>query len=126
MKFSEAFPDSNFVSVLPPSIEELRSRLEKRGTETAEKINTRVGNAQGEMDIIMGKPEVFQFRLTNDNLDEACQVLHNLVGSLYSTELGDAAKDVDEMEIPSGPKPVVFFVLGGPGAGKGTQCAKLV
>jgi hypothetical protein len=24
------------------------------------------------------------------------------------------------------PKPKVFFVLGGPGAGKGTQCAKLV
>lgn len=23
-------------------------------------------------------------------------------------------------------KPTVFFVLGGPGAGKGTQCAKLV
>lgn len=28
--------------------------------------------------------------------------------------------------VPSGPKPVLFFVLGGPGAGKGTQCAKLV
>ena len=25
----------------------------------------------------------------------------------------------------SGDKPVVFFVLGGPGSGKGTQCAKL-
>ena len=94
IKFSEAFPDSNFVAVLPPSIEELRSRLEKRGTETQEKINTRVGNAQGEMDIIMGKPDVFQYRLTNDNLDEACQVLHNLVGSLYTTELGGAAQDV--------------------------------
>ena len=23
-------------------------------------------------------------------------------------------------------KPVIFFVLGGPGAGKGTQCAKIV
>jgi UMP-CMP kinase len=32
---------------------------------------------------------------------------------------GDAAK-------PTLPKPQVLFVLGGPGAGKGTQCARLV
>eukprot|EP00965_Chrysotila_dentata_P154833 5116566-Pleurochrysis_carterae.AAC.1 len=28
--------------------------------------------------------------------------------------------------LPRKKKPVVFFVLGGPGAGKGTQCAKIV
>ena len=48
-----------------------------------EKINTRVGNAQGEMDIIDSRPEIFQFRLVNDNLDEACTVLQNVVGNLY-------------------------------------------
>ena len=26
---------------------------------------------------------------------------------------------------PSGEKPQIFFILGGPGSGKGTQCAKL-
>mmetsp|Transcript_39544 Transcript_39544/g.51800 ORF Transcript_39544/g.51800 Transcript_39544/m.51800 type:complete len:90 (+) Transcript_39544:315-584(+) len=45
LKFNNVFPDSNFVAVLPPSIDDLRKRLEGRGTETAEKINTRVGNA---------------------------------------------------------------------------------
>lgn len=34
------------------------------------------------------------------------------------TKAAKTAKDGD--------KPVVFFVLGGPGAGKGTQCAKIV
>ena len=37
-----------------------------------------------------------------------------------------AQKDKELSEGTSGKKPVVFFVLGGPGAGKGTQCAKLV
>jgi len=78
------------------------------------------------MDIILGKRDVFQYRVTNDDLDEACKVLSNIVRSLYSTELGaseangPAGAAAEEMEIPSGPKPVVFFVLGGPGAGKGT------
>ena len=52
--------------------------------------------------------------MTNDKLEEANRVLGNLVQVLYSDELKASGK------------PVVFFVLGGPGVGKGTQCAKLV
>jgi len=32
----------------------------------------------------------------------------------------------EELAIPEGPKPKVIMVVGGPGSGKGTQCAKLV
>ena len=45
LKFNKAFPDSNFVSILPPSIDSLRERLVGRGTETEETLKTRLGNA---------------------------------------------------------------------------------
>lgn len=37
------------VFIMPPSLEELRHRLTKRGTETAEQIETRIANAAAEM-----------------------------------------------------------------------------
>merc|ERR1719486_1047554 len=37
-----------------------------------------------------------------------------------------AAEEAKAPEAPTADRPVAFFVLGGPGAGKGTQCAKLV
>ena len=118
LKFSKVFPNSNFISILPPSIDNLRQRLLGRGTETEETLRTRLGNAQSEMDIIMGKGDIFQYRIINDDVDEAAKVLSNVVSALYSTELPEKSS--------STAKPNVFFVLGGPGAGKGTQCSKLV
>lgn len=38
------------IFIMPPSMEELRHRLLKRGTETPEQIDTRLGNAQQEME----------------------------------------------------------------------------
>lgn len=38
------------VFIMPPSIEELRHRLIKRGTESEEQINTRIRNAKAEME----------------------------------------------------------------------------
>ena len=37
------------VFIMPPDLEELRHRLEKRGSETPEQINTRIRNAASEM-----------------------------------------------------------------------------
>jgi len=52
---------------MPPSIEKLRERLVGRGTETATTLETRVGNATQEVDTILSKPEIFQYRILNDN-----------------------------------------------------------
>ena len=41
--------DCNYVLVTTPSIDELRKRLEARGTETEETLNKRVGNAETEL-----------------------------------------------------------------------------
>ena len=60
----------------------------------------------------MAETDTFQYRVINDDLDDSSNVLANFIRCLYTTT-----------ELP---KPKVFFVLGGPGAGKSTQCAKLV
>ncbi|MFM7709599.1 MAG: guanylate kinase [Ferruginibacter sp.] len=52
-----------------PSIDELRKRLESRGTETADTIQTRISKASYEI----GFKEHFNKIIINDQLDEACE-----------------------------------------------------
>lgn len=50
LNLKAAFPESSLaVFVKPPSVEELRARLERRGTETPESIETRISKAREEM-----------------------------------------------------------------------------
>ena len=53
--------------IQPPSIEELRSRLEKRGTETPEVINDRIARAEFEL----GFASQFDKVVVNDDLETA-------------------------------------------------------
>lgn len=50
LKFEKAFPDSNFLAVLPPSVATLQERLTKRNTESAEALAKRLANAPGEIE----------------------------------------------------------------------------
>ena len=59
--------DACSIFVMPPSIEELRRRLEGRGTDTAEVIEKRVAKAEFEL----GKAEGFDCRVVNDDLETA-------------------------------------------------------
>ena len=43
------YPEGAFIFILPPSMKELRKRLEGRGSETEEGINVRMGNAISEI-----------------------------------------------------------------------------
>lgn len=49
MKVMEKCPGAVFVFILPPSLKELKRRLHKRGTETEEVIEKRLGEAAGEI-----------------------------------------------------------------------------
>ncbi len=55
------------IFIAPPSIDELRRRLEGRGTDAPDVIDVRVGRAEYEISLA---PE-FDFRIVNDKLDEA-------------------------------------------------------
>lgn len=67
MKIKEACPDAVFIFILPPSVDTLKQRLEKRGTETAEVIEKRVSEARGEIE----KAYNYDYVIVNDDLNEA-------------------------------------------------------
>lgn len=67
MKIKEACPDAVFIFILPPSVDTLKQRLEKRGTETAEVIEKRIAEARGEIE----KAYNYDYVIVNDDLNEA-------------------------------------------------------
>ncbi|MGN0637820.1 MAG: guanylate kinase [Huintestinicola sp.] len=67
MKIKKACPEAVFIFILPPSVDTLKQRLEKRGTETAEVIEKRVSEARGEIE----KAYDYDYVIVNDDLNEA-------------------------------------------------------
>ena len=61
-------PQAQFVFLAPPSIEELRTRLAKRGTEGAEGIQARLGYADQEL---LAAESEFDVVVVNDNVQRA-------------------------------------------------------
>ncbi|MDD6042395.1 MAG: guanylate kinase [Eubacteriaceae bacterium] len=61
------YPDSVLIFILPPSLEELRARIEGRGTETEEAINLRLSKALKEMSYI----DEYDYYVVNDIIDDA-------------------------------------------------------
>ena len=68
------------VFIEPPSIAELRRRLEFRGTETPEVIDVRVDRAQYEL----SRAPEFDRRIVNDKLDTAIHQARNLIDAFVS------------------------------------------
>ena len=67
MKIKEKCPEAVFIFILPPSLDTLRHRLEKRGTESPDVIEKRVGEAAGEIE----KAYNYDYAIVNDDLDAA-------------------------------------------------------
>ena len=68
----EGFVD---VFIEPPSVEELRRRLEGRGEDSPESIETRLANAQGEL----ARAHEFAYRVVNDDLQVAYRRLRDIL-----------------------------------------------
>jgi len=67
--------DALSVFVMPPSVEELRKRLIRRGTDSPEKIEMRVEKASSE--ILLA--DRFDLVIINDDLAEACAEIMRIV-----------------------------------------------
>lgn len=63
------------VFIQPPSVAELRRRLESRGTETPESLNTRVNKASYEMSF----NHHFTKTILNDDLEKACKETETVI-----------------------------------------------
>ena len=60
------------IFILPPSLAELRRRLEGRGTETPDRIEKRLARAEVEM----AQTELFDYLVVNDDVERAVADLH--------------------------------------------------
>jgi guanylate kinase len=61
--------------IQPPSVEELKKRLQSRGTETSESLNARINKASYELSF----SHSFSHVIINDVLEKACEDAENLV-----------------------------------------------
>ncbi len=75
LKIKEQFPESLLIFVTPPNGEELKRRLEGRGTESAEVIAQRLARAEEESEGI----EAYDYIVINDDLEECVEEVRCLV-----------------------------------------------
>ncbi|VDO08647.1 unnamed protein product [Rodentolepis nana] len=73
--------NARFIFIGPPSIQVLEQRLRSRGTETEEKIQSRIKQAKIDMEFansLQGK-NIYDAYIVNDNLDNAYERLFNVL-----------------------------------------------
>ena len=75
LKVKEKFPNTLLLFVTPPGAEELRKRLEGRGTETQEVIDGRMKRAIEEAEYM----DQYDYLVVNDELDVCVEEMHHLI-----------------------------------------------
>jgi guanylate kinase len=85
LQIKEAFANAVLIFILPPSWEELRSRLERRGEDTADVIEQRLKNASHEM----AQVQKFDFVIINELFERA---LFDLKAIVHAQRLKYAAQ----------------------------------
>ena len=68
-------PDAVSIFILPPSLEELRRRLTSRGTESAEKVASRLKRAEEEIALA----DRYDYQIVNDDVEAAAKELLDIV-----------------------------------------------
>lgn len=77
MQVKERFPEAIFIFVLPPSLEELQSRITNRGTETESSIRSRMAAAAEELKLM----EHYDYAVVNDVLETACNRVQSIIAA---------------------------------------------
>ena len=67
--------EASHIFIIPPGLQELERRLRGRGTESEEKLRTRLQNARKEMEAARD----YQYLIVNDVFDEAAEVLRAII-----------------------------------------------
>ncbi len=77
LQIKKNYKEAVFIFLLPPTMDELRERIVKRGTETEEDINTRFSNAFKELDFV-GE---YDFFVVNDKVENAVDDIEAIIHS---------------------------------------------
>ncbi|MFD1176170.1 guanylate kinase [Paenibacillus puldeungensis] len=75
LKVKEKFPKGVFVFLLPPSLDELKGRIQGRGTENQATIDHRMSVAAHEI----GLMENYDYAVVNDEIDLACKRIQSII-----------------------------------------------
>lgn len=82
LNLKEIFPSARLIFILPPSIDELEKRLERRNTESEKDLQKRIQRAKMELSL----KDKFDYFVPNDNLENASEDLKNLINDLIEKE----------------------------------------
>ena len=77
LQIKERCPEAAMIFVMPPSMEELRSRLVGRGTEDMETVEKRLSQAREEM---KAAPQ-YDYIIVNNTIEQAAEDLHAVLRS---------------------------------------------
>lgn len=85
LSIKKSYPESVLIFIVPPSMEELRTRLIKRNTETSEDLKKRIERAELELSY----KNKFDYLVVNKDLDQAL----NEVNRIIKLEINEVMKN---------------------------------
>jgi guanylate kinase len=88
LKVKREWPGGIFIYILPPSMRELRRRIEDRGAETRAAIELRIGESLKEMELI----DRYDYCVINERADEAADKL----AAIRTAEHARVGRDIHE------------------------------
>lgn len=75
LEVKKNYSSAILIMILPPSVDEIKNRLLKRGTETEEKINLRMSRLEYEI----SKKEFYDYSVVNDNLELCIEQIKQII-----------------------------------------------
>ena len=75
LNVKKEFPQAVLIMVLPPSLEELKHRLETRNTETEEQIRLRMERIAYET----SKKDLYDYAVVNDDLETTVEKIREII-----------------------------------------------
>lgn len=75
LQVKENFKEGVFIFILPPSMEELKQRIIKRGSETEESLMTRFKNAYKEINYV----SKYNYAVVNDTIELAVEKVESII-----------------------------------------------
>jgi len=75
LKIKSTYPEGIFIFILPPSMEELKSRITNRGSETPESLKTRLEAAYDEISFA----SKYDYAVVNDKVEDAVKKIESII-----------------------------------------------
>lgn len=75
LQVKKIYPDAVFIFILPPTMEELKNRIVKRGTESEEDIKRRLNNACKEIELA----KHYDYIVVNDQVLSAVEKIESII-----------------------------------------------